>query len=108
MLIRSQKPAAQLLVQPVQAIAHRSLLHLRHQGLRVTHQHVFHRADLFEIGHQDAGPDAKSVPGILYNRLVQHCLATHEKRNADNAVVADERHLGGFSFARDVQQRDDR
>ena len=102
-----QQPAAQLLVDRVMPVADRGLRHLRDQRLRVAQQQVHGRAEPAELGLEQVGLEAVSVPGALHHRAAGRGVAAHEQRYAENALVADDGDFGRRAILHHVQQRND-
>jgi hypothetical protein len=103
-VVAEQQPAAQLLVDRVVTIADRRLRHLRDQRLGVAQQQQLHRPTAHELALQQRRREPVRPALALHDRAAGGRLATHEQRDADQPVVADDRDLGGRTVGEHVQQ----
>jgi hypothetical protein len=90
-----QQPAAQLLIDRVVPIAHRSLRHLRQQRLRVAQQHVLQRPGALELASASWRRRAgKALPALCTTARLGVVWPPMKSAMPTSPFVADHRNLG--------------
>jgi hypothetical protein len=88
-------------------IAYGSLCHLGDQRLRVSQQQLTERAIAIKLIFEPLPRQAICAARTLHDRTIGGRLSTHEKRNADQPVVAHDGNLRGGPVRKHIQKRDD-
>ena len=102
-----QQPATKLLIQGVMPIANGGLRHLRQQGLRVTQQQMLHGAAMIEFLLEQIARQLVGIACALHDRTARRRFTAHEKRNTDDAFVANHCDFSGCAIRHQVQERND-
>ena len=90
-----EQPAAQLLIHRVVPVAENILGNLGEQGLGIAQGQPMQAHALVELPAQHFGPQAIGLPRTLHHHLVIGCLSPQNQGDANHAVLAGHRHLGG-------------
>src|ERR1039457_4015341 len=88
-------------------IADSGLRHVRDQRRGITPQKLHGRTKTAELIAEQFGLEPEAVSSALYHRTAGRRVATHEQRNAENALVANKRDFSGRPIFHDVEQRND-
>lgn len=102
-----QQVAADLLFNRVMAVAHGSLGHLRHEGLRVPKHQIFHGRMPLELVLDPACLEPETLARTAHNGLAGAAFSAHERRDARDAVAP---HHGDFrrtTVVQHIEQRHD-
>ena len=102
-----QKPAAQLLLDRVEPIAHGCLRHLREQCLGVEQQQPMQFRNAPEFVAKEFQLQPEGVARALHHGAIWRRIAAHEHGDAHYAVTADNPHLGRGAVLHGIEQRHD-
>jgi hypothetical protein len=80
---------------------------LRDQRLRVAQQQSLQQAGTLELLHQYPAIEPVGMARDLHHRRAGRGVAAHEKRDADDALVAHARGFGRCARLHHIMQRDD-
>jgi hypothetical protein len=103
-----QQAPAQLLIDRVIAVADRGLSDLRIHGIHKWPNDFEHRAGATDLILHNRSAYSLPLPATLDPCLNGLSTATHERQQAHDTLVSDDRDLTGLAVAHHAQQRHDR